>query len=73
MPIVLVSDDPDDLTLRIARLLGQADRIYHHPDVLPAILDRARADADRIVAMVPPVEPGPGLSLWLEPASSGSR
>ena len=45
--IVLTSDDPDDLTLRHARLLGEADVVFHEPDVAPAILVRARADAER--------------------------
>ena len=45
--IVLRSDDPDDLTLREARLLGTADVIRHAADVAPAILIRARADAER--------------------------
>ncbi len=62
----LHSGDPDDLTLRMARLLGEADRVYHAPDVPDAILDRARADAARIGADRPPAEPGAGLSLWLE-------
>ncbi len=61
----LTSPDPDDLTLRQARDLANADRIYHAPDVPPAILDRARADAQRIGAR-PPATPDPGLSLWLE-------
>ncbi|WP_176591792.1 bifunctional precorrin-2 dehydrogenase/sirohydrochlorin ferrochelatase [Sphingobium sp. EM0848] len=65
-PIKLLSADPDDLTLRAARLLGEADRVYHAPDVPTAILDRARADAVRIVASALPAEPGEGLSLWLE-------
>ena len=64
--IRLLSSDPDDLTLRAARLLGEADRIYHAPDVPAAILDRARADAVRIPAAVKPEAPGEGLSLWLE-------
>ncbi len=64
----LDSADPDDLTLRAARLLGEADRIYHDPAVPPAILDRARADAVRIAA-APPGDPGEGLSLWLTLAS----
>lgn len=47
--IVLTSDDPEDLTLRQARLLGSADVVLHEPAVPPAILDRARADALRRV------------------------
>ena len=47
--IRLTSADPDELTLRQARLLGSADVIAYEPDVAPAILDRARADAARQV------------------------
>jgi uroporphyrin-III C-methyltransferase/precorrin-2 dehydrogenase/sirohydrochlorin ferrochelatase len=43
----LVSDDPDDLTLRQARWLGSADTLCHEPGVPEAILIRARADAER--------------------------
>lgn len=46
--IRLRSDDPEDLTLREARLLGSADVLAHAPSVPTAILDRARADAVRI-------------------------
>ncbi|MXO74542.1 siroheme synthase [Altererythrobacter aerius] len=46
--IVLGSDDPDDLTLRQARLLGAADFLLHDPAIPDAILNRARADAVRI-------------------------
>jgi uroporphyrin-III C-methyltransferase/precorrin-2 dehydrogenase/sirohydrochlorin ferrochelatase len=63
--IALFSADPDDLTLRAARLLGLADTIYHLPDVPAAILDRARADAARIACTAPPANPAPGLSLFL--------
>ena len=59
----LASSDPDELTLRQARLLGQADRIFHRAEVPAAILDRARADAVRIACDALPEEPGPGLSL----------
>jgi uroporphyrin-III C-methyltransferase / precorrin-2 dehydrogenase / sirohydrochlorin ferrochelatase len=45
--IAVRSPDPDDLTLREARWLGQADVVRHPPDMPPAILDRARADALR--------------------------
>ena len=41
-------DDPDELTLRQARLLGSADCIVAEPGISPAILDRARADAVRL-------------------------
>jgi len=44
----LASDDPDDLTLRAARLLGTADCVAHEPGVGAAVLHRARADARRI-------------------------
>ena len=64
--IRLRSSDPDELTLREARLLARADRVFHRPDVPRAILDRARADAARIACAEAPVEPGPGLSLDLE-------
>jgi uroporphyrin-III C-methyltransferase/precorrin-2 dehydrogenase/sirohydrochlorin ferrochelatase len=47
--MMLRSDDPDDLSLREARWLGQADLIVHDPAVPPAILARARADAARSV------------------------
>lgn len=45
--ILLASDDPEDLTLRQARLLGSADCIAYEPDVPTSVLDRARADAAR--------------------------
>lgn len=64
--LTLSSRDPDDLTLRQARLLAQADRVVHTPDVPPAILDRARADASRIVSVAPPVDPAEGLTVFLE-------
>jgi len=48
--LALSSDDPDDLTLRQARLLGTADCILHDPDIPAAILNRARADAVRVAA-----------------------
>ena len=54
----LTSDDPDDLTLRQARSLGGADLVLHDPDVPPAILARARADAVRQVLG----EPAPGAA-----------
>ncbi len=47
--IRLSSADPEDLTLRQARLLGSADVLAHEASVPTAILDRARADAARVV------------------------
>ena len=64
---MLTSFDPDDLTLRAARLLGEADHVFHPPGIAPAILIRARADAVRHIADAPPADPPPGLSLWLAP------
>lgn len=64
----LASADPDDLTLGEARLLGLADRLYVRANVPPALLDRARADAVRILCDGPPVEPGAGLSIYMEMA-----
>lgn len=64
--INLTSGDPDDLTLRTARLLGRADALWHRGDVPVAILDRARADAERHIADAPPPVPESGLALWLE-------
>lgn len=45
--ITLASADPEDLTLRQARLLGEADVLLIDGPVPPAILARARADAAR--------------------------
>lgn len=61
--IRLRSGDPDDLSLAEARLLGQADRIFHRPGVPAAILARARADAAREPCAAAPAQPGKGLSL----------
>ncbi len=70
--IELSSADPDDLTLRQARLLGMADTIVHDSDVPPAILARARADAVRILAGKTPSSAS-GLTVILRRgASSGT-
>lgn len=60
--LVLTSADPDDLTLRQARQLASASNIYHAPDVPAAILDRARADANRVEGNKPDKDE-PGLTL----------
>ena len=62
--IVLLSDNPDDLTLRTARLLGEADHVFHDANVPAAILNRARADAVRH-AGAPRVPAPEGVSLFL--------
>lgn len=67
--IRLSSADPDDLTVRDARMLALADRVYHDASVAPAILDRARADAARIVADGAPDAREAGLTLWISSAT----
>jgi uroporphyrin-III C-methyltransferase / precorrin-2 dehydrogenase / sirohydrochlorin ferrochelatase len=62
--ITLTSNDPDDLTLRTARLLGEADTVYYDPEITPAILIRARADAVRCTGPLPATVPN-GLTLYL--------
>ncbi|MBV1691135.1 siroheme synthase [Novosphingobium sp. G106] len=49
--IRLRSGDPEDLTLREARLLGSADLLAHEAGVPEAVLERARADAARVVVV----------------------
>lgn len=44
--LTLSSGDPDDLTIRQARLMGQADVIFADTDVPETVLVRARADAE---------------------------
>lgn len=46
--VILRSADPDDLTLREARLLGQADAVIAGAEIPGAIIARARADAMRV-------------------------
>lgn len=62
--IPLLSDNPDDLTLLTARLLGEADYIFHDPAIPSAILNRARADAVREEGPPPTAAPE-GLTLYL--------
>ncbi len=64
--IRLRSDDPDDLTLREARLLGQADAVVAGPDVPAAVLARVRADAARLAPGE--VEPDGGIVVLIEGA-----
>ena len=73
--ILVTSPDPEDLTLRQARLLGEADVLLVYGAVPPAILARARADAARRVFHV---EQGPqtgvrqGSGGGLEGVETGS-
>jgi uroporphyrin-III C-methyltransferase/precorrin-2 dehydrogenase/sirohydrochlorin ferrochelatase len=67
--LTLASADPDELTLRAARLLGRADALWHRGDVPETILSRARADARRHIAPAAPAVPAAGLILWLEMAA----
>lgn len=68
--IKLHSLDPDDLTLRQARLLGEADHIFHDDAVPPALLVRARADAARHIGNPPAPRPsGLVLHLTLPPSA----
>ena len=63
--IELTSNDPDDLTIRQARLLGQADVVLAGEGVSDAILNRARADAERLSLADSSVEDMEGLVLRL--------
>jgi len=60
----LISLRPDDLTLRAARLLGEADIVHYDADIPAAIVDRARADAERREGP-PPEELPEGLIVYL--------
>lgn len=67
--ITLSSADPEELTLRQARLLGEADLLLLDGDVPQAILARARADAGRQMFHVKP-SPQAGLE-GVEQGSEG--
>ena len=67
--IPLTSHDPDDLTLRAARLLGSADMIVHDGSVPAAILNRARADAVRVIGEAP-VDAGSQIVVILRSPSA---
>lgn len=64
--IALTSDDPEELTLREARWLGEADVLLLDGEISEAILVRARADAERKpYDEVATVEPTSGLTVIL--------
>ena len=63
LEFTLSSDDPEDLTLRQARVLGMADTVLHDPQVPEEVLVRARADAARLV--LPTEPPATGMTVIL--------
>jgi len=69
--LTIASDDPDDLTLRQARLLGTADCVLFDPAIPAAILNRARADAVRLPLPHDGPLPG-GVTLRLRRAGDAS-
>ena len=56
--IVVATHDPDDLTLRQLRQLAQADIVAYDAGVAPAVVDRARRDAERVVGDAPSLPAG---------------
>jgi uroporphyrin-III C-methyltransferase / precorrin-2 dehydrogenase / sirohydrochlorin ferrochelatase len=65
---IMAPADPADLTLRQLQLLGAADTIVFDPGVAPAVLDRARADAQRIELGEDDGGDRPGLTIVLRAA-----
>lgn len=66
--ILLDSPDPDRMRIDDARLLGQADAIWHDGSVPEAILNRVRADAVRLLSPTAPDADSAGadqLVLWV--------
>ena len=64
-PRIISVCDPDDLTLADLRALSTADTIFHAADAAPAVLDRARRDATRVVADRLPETLPPGRSVYV--------
>ncbi len=71
--IVLRSDDPEDLTLREARLLGIADTLIVSAGVPDAILARARADARRLPPARAGEASGTTLAIRRKGAETGAK
>lgn len=67
--IQLSSEDPDDLTLREARLLGEADTILTEGEIPATILARARADAVRFKADQGKIGDDSGLTVLIKSPS----
>ena len=64
--LMLTSPDPEELTLRQARLLGEADTILLEGEIPEAILARARADAARLKTTGSVPEKDSGLTIVLK-------
>ena len=60
--------DPDLLTLRALHVLQDADIVFYERGVAPAVLDRARRDAERIC-----IEPGDAARRVREATQAGRR
>ncbi len=70
--IHLASTDPEDLTLRQARLLGTADVLLYDSGVPDEVLDRARADALRRVLPSDAPPNASGLTIILRAPTDAS-
>ncbi len=68
LPFTITSDDPEEMSLRMAKALGRADLIIYDAGVPLAILNRARADAAREEGDALPQPLPPGLTLLLRSA-----
>jgi len=66
------SDEPDLLTLRALRVMGEADAIVHHPAESQAVLEVARRDASRH-AVLPGAGPDRATAVLLRLAQAGGR
>ncbi len=68
LTFAITSDDPEEISLRLAKALGRADLIIHDSAVPTAILNRARADASRQQGEALPEPLPPGLTLLIRRA-----
>jgi uroporphyrin-III C-methyltransferase / precorrin-2 dehydrogenase / sirohydrochlorin ferrochelatase len=68
LTFTITSDDPEEISLRLAKALGRADLIIHDVHVARAILNRARADAARQLGDAVPDPLPPGLTLLIRHA-----
>ena len=64
----VTSDDPEEMSLALAKALGRADLVIHAPTIPGSILNRARADAAREAGDRLPDPLPPGLTLLLRRA-----